>query len=164
MKNNKFITLDLEFTENREVIQIGAWKWPEEIQYNKYILPFIMPGEHVQNLTGILPDILKVAGIPLEETWAGLTKFGIFNRPVFCWGDDAKLLHPHINGIDFSSVIGILTKRFNAGLTDMCDEFRVPWDKKFLHDASYDAKLLAKLISEVSKRFREIKCVLPSYI
>lgn len=155
VKNNKYIVLDLELTDNREIIQIGAVRYPEVETYERYVQPFIYPSERIQELTGISVDTLKQKGVPLENCWTSLTKFGFFNRPVFSWGNDGKLLHPSINGIDFSAVYAVIFKRYGLGLTDICDTFSIKYDPAKLHNAVYDATLLGKILSEISSEIRK---------
>jgi DNA polymerase III epsilon subunit-like protein len=156
MKNNKYIALDLELTENREIIQIGAIRYPEKDTYNRYILPLIYPEGRIELLTGITEEMLKKQGTPLEQAWTSLTKFGFFNRPVYSYGNDAKLLHPSINGIDFSAVYAVMFKRYGLGLTDICDILCLKYDPTRLHNAVYDANLLMRVIEEVSSEVRRL--------
>lgn len=155
MKNNKYIALDLELTENREIIQIGAIRYPEKDTYNRYILPLRYPEGRIELLTGITQQLLKKQGTPLEDAWPSLTRFGFFNRPVYAYGNDAKLLHPHINGIDFSCVYAVMFKRYGLGLTDICDTFSIKYDLAKLHNAVYDAELLGTVITKISSEIRK---------
>lgn len=155
-----------------EIIQIGAVKYNENMEYlgsfKKYISPVLYKRMEptVEKLTGLSISLLKKEGIPFAIAADEFSEFVGTDAVLMSWGaQDADILRKNCNYfcgempliflnkfVDVQRyVTHILSKNGNnqIGVKTAADKLAIPYEENKLHDALTDAEISGKVFAKI---------------
>lgn len=155
-----------------EIIQIGAVKYSEKMEYissfKRYILPVLYKKMEptVGKLTGLSMAVLKEKGIPFTDALNEFKDFIGDNAVIMSWGaQDADILRKNCayfcKSVETSFlsrfadvqryVTHILSENGNnqIGVKSAADKLLIPYEESKLHDALVDAEISGKVFSKI---------------
>ncbi len=155
-----------------EIIQIGAVKYNEKMEYigsfKQYISPVLYKKMEptVEKLTGLSIDFLKKNGIPFSEAAESFKNFIGTDSIIMSWGSqDADILRKNCNYFckemptsflkKFADVqryvTHILSENGNnqVGVKTAADKLEIHYEESKLHDALVDAEISGKVFAAI---------------
>ena len=166
-----------------EIIQIGAVKYDEDLNYVGSFNCFIRPALYnriepmVQEITGITMDMLDKEGVPFSKAFKCFREFMGRDSILMSWGvQDAAILRENgvyynrdintsflKNFVDLQSYVAgdkrIVSEQNQPGLKNAVISLGIEYDEKTLHNALVDATLSGEVFAETFDKERFEKYV-----
>ncbi|MBE7039544.1 MAG: exonuclease domain-containing protein [Ruminococcaceae bacterium] len=166
-----------------EIIQIGAVKYDENLNYAGSFNCFIRPSLYnkietmVQEITGITMDTLKQHGVPFSKAFKSFREFMGRDCVLMSWGvQDAAILRENCiyynrdinlgflkNFADLQSYVAgdkrIESEQNQPGLKNSVISLGIEYDEKTLHNALVDATLSGEVFKRTFNKVRFEKCI-----